>query len=85
MSSATTRGEGSRGRLSRRKAKDKLSKKARRSIDKAARASGFEYVADRMDILRSARGYLEEIECEDYDIMSLVLVAEFLAGDRTEG
>lgn len=55
---------------------------ARRQIEAAGRASGMNYVADRLDILKAARGFLEEIEVEEYEIMDILVVAEFLAGDR---
>lgn len=53
---------------------------ARRQLEQGA--AGPRYVAERMEILNSASGWLEEHGHEEPDIMDILSVAEFLAGDR---
>lgn len=54
---------------------------AQRQLQALGRMQG--YLADRMEILNSARGWLiAEQGDEDPDIMDVLSVAEFLAGDR---
>ena len=69
------------GGLSRR---ERLNLIARRQIDAIGRSSGLAYVAGRRDILDSAKAWVEE-NGDEYDIMDVLAVAEFLAGDRVEG
>lgn len=54
---------------------------AQRQLQALGRMQG--YLADRMEILNTARGWLiAEQGDEDPDIMDVLSVAEFLAGDR---
>ena len=69
--------------MSRRK--PRLDKKTRRLLDQTGKASGFRYVADRADIIRTAKALADELEFEDdTDIYAVLDVARFLAGDSTE-
>lgn len=68
--------------------RDQLNAIARRQVDSVGSASGMRYVAERMDIIKAAKGLLKELELDEdgeYDIMDILSVAEFLAGDRVEG
>lgn len=69
------------GALSKR---DQLNRIARRQIE-ASGGGSMKYIAERLDILVMAKGFLEDNEIEEYDIMDILSVAEFLAGDRVEG
>jgi hypothetical protein len=54
---------------------------AQRQLQALGRIPG--YLADRMEILNSARGWLiTEQGDEEPDVMDILSVAEFLAGDR---
>lgn len=64
--------------------RERLNLIARRQIDAIGRSSGLAYVAGRRDILDSAKAWVEE-NGDEYDIMDVLAVAEFLAGDRVEG
>lgn len=69
--------------MSRRK--PKIDKKTRRVLDQVGEASGFRYVADRADIIRTAKALADELELEDdTDIYAVLDVARFLAGDKQE-
>lgn len=69
--------------MSRRK--PRLDKKTRRILEQTGAASGFRYVADRADIIRTAKALADELEFEDdTDIYAVLDVARFLAGDSTE-
>lgn len=69
--------------MSRRK--PKVDKKTRRVLDQVGEASGFRYVADRADIVRTAKALADELELEDdTDIYAVLDVARFLAGDKQE-
>lgn len=64
--------------------KSRMSKKTRRELDKVGSASGFAYIADRADIVRAAKALSEELELEDADTFSLIELASFLAGDKSQ-
>lgn len=68
--------------MSRRK--PKIDKKTRRTLDQVGEASGFKYVAERADIVRSAKGLADDLEIEDLDVFALIELARFLAGDTQE-
>ena len=69
--------------MSRRK--PKIDKKTRRVLDQVGEASGFRYVADRADIIRTAKALADELGLEDdTDIYAVLDVARFLAGDKQE-
>lgn len=65
--------------------RDQLNSIARRQLENLGQASGMRYVAERLDILKAAKAFLDENDFEDYDIMDVLTTAEFLAGDRVEG
>jgi hypothetical protein len=67
--------------LSRR---DQLNLIAQRQLDGIAAGHSLRFVAERMEILNSAKSWVDE-NAEDSDIMDYLAVAEFLAGDRVEG
>lgn len=68
--------------MSRRK---QLNKIARRQLESIGSASGARYVAERMEILNGAKKWIEKnYEDAEPDIMDVLSVAEFLAGDRVE-
>ena len=69
--------------MSRRKTK--VDKKTRRHLEQVGEASGFKYVADRVDIMRAAKALADELKVEDLDVFALIELASFLAGDNVEG
>lgn len=62
---------------------EKLNAHARRQVEKVGRASGMAFAADRMDILKAAKGWLDDNEIDIDSVVDVLVVAEFLAGDRT--
>jgi hypothetical protein len=63
---------------------DRLNLIARRQLDSLGAGHSLRYVAERMEILNSAKSWVDE-NTEDYDIMDVLAVAEYLAGDRAGG
>lgn len=68
--------------MSRRKQLDKI---ARRHLEQVGEASGFKYVAERADVVRSAKALADDLGIEDLDVFALIELASFLAGDNVEG
>lgn len=63
---------------------DRLNRLAERQLDGIGMASGARYVAQRMEILDAAIGWLEKNDFDAPDVLDVTLIAGFLAGDRTE-
>lgn len=60
-----------------------LNKAAQRHLEHIGEASGFKYVAERADIIRTAKALADDLEIEELDIFALIELAAFLAGDTT--